>query len=288
MLRPRCRVIVQSEWRGERADALIALHAFRSAASVDAFHARGNGPIAVVLTGTDLYRDLPVKAEARRSLDLASRLVVLHERAIEPLRPEWRAKCEVIFQSAPAIAHRDARGATLRCVAVGHLRAEKDPLTLLDAVRSIPKDLAIRVRHIGAPLDASLGRAARELARADPRYRYLGALPHGITRAAMASSDLLIHPSIMEGGANVVVEAVTSGGAVVASRIDGNVGMLGRDYRGYFAAKDPDALAAMLARCAAEPAFLRALRAACRARRPLFHPRNEQRAVQKLVAEMLV
>jgi len=287
MLRPRCRVIVQSEWRGERADALIALHAFRSAASVAAFHARGVGPIAVVLTGTDLYRDLPVKTEAQRSLDLASRLVVLHERAMEPLRREWRVKCEVVFQSAPFIAHRGAREGTLRCVAVGHLRAEKDPLTLMNAIRLLPQDLPVRIRHIGAPLDASLGRAARALAREDPRYRYLEALPHGITRASIASSDVLIHPSIMEGGANVVVEAVTSGGAVVASRIDGNVGMLGQAYPGYFDAKDAEALAALLVRCADERTFLRSLQAACRKRRALFHPRNERRAVQNLAAEML-
>jgi putative glycosyltransferase (TIGR04348 family) len=286
MLRPRCRVIVQSEWRGERADALVALHAFRSAASVVAFHAQGK-PLAVVLTGTDLYRDLPAKAEARHSLDVASRLVVLQETAMQSLRAEWRAKCEVIFQSAPTIAHRGASGGTLRCIAVGHLRIEKDPLTLLRAFGKLPADLPIRLRHVGAPLDAHLGRAARELARSDSRYRYLGALPHGITRAAIASADLLIHPSFMEGGANVVVETVTSGGAVVASRIDGNVGMLGQDYPGYFPAGDADALAEILVRCARERKLRGLLQTACRARRPLFHPRTEQRAVQNLVSGML-
>jgi len=38
MLRDRYKVIVQSEWRGEQADAMLALHARRSAASIEAFH----------------------------------------------------------------------------------------------------------------------------------------------------------------------------------------------------------------------------------------------------------
>src|SRR3712207_3522621 len=72
MLRGQVRVILQSEWRGDPADALIALHAHRSAESIARFHAahpqRG---LCVVLTGTDLYRDLPDSAAARASLDAA-------------------------------------------------------------------------------------------------------------------------------------------------------------------------------------------------------------------------
>ncbi len=287
MLRERCRVIVQSEWRGERADALIALHAFRSAASIAAFHAAAQGRIAVVLSGTDLYRDLPVRPEASRSLDLADRLVALQEDAPRLLKPAWRSKCEVIYQSARSLKHRASQAPELRCTVVGHLRAEKDPLTVLRALEAVPAGLPLRIRHIGAPLDVSLGRAAQALARIDPRYRYLGALPHGTTRAAIASSDVLLHPSVMEGGANVIVEAVTAGTAVIASRISGNVGMLGAGYPGCFEAGDASGLAALLARCIQEPRFLRALATACRARKPLFDPRTETRAVRALAAKLL-
>src|SRR6185369_5110669 len=79
MLRDRYRVIVQTQWRGERADALIALHARRSAESIAAFRDRSANGVAVVLTGTDLYRDLAGSREAQRSLDLADRLVVLQD-----------------------------------------------------------------------------------------------------------------------------------------------------------------------------------------------------------------
>ena len=68
----------------------------------------------------------------------------------------------------------------------------------------------------------------------DPRYRWTGALPHGLTRCAIRNAHLLVHPSLMEGGANVIVEAITAGTPVIASRVSGNVGMLGRNYPGLF------------------------------------------------------
>src|SRR5689334_14303711 len=69
MLSGRCKVIVQTEWDGNDADVMIALHARRSAASIARFSAaHPSRPIAVVLTGTDLYEDLPGSAEAARSL----------------------------------------------------------------------------------------------------------------------------------------------------------------------------------------------------------------------------
>src|SRR5690348_16880349 len=108
MLRDRYRPIVQMAWEGERADALIALHARRSAESIARFHAAAAGRrMAVVLTGTDLYKDLPAGSpEASHSLDIADRIVVLQEHALESLTPAWRHKAGVIFQSAPLLARR--------------------------------------------------------------------------------------------------------------------------------------------------------------------------------------
>ena len=83
----------------------------------------------------------------------------------------------------------------------------------------------------------------------------------------------------MEGGANVVVEAVTSGTAVLGSRMSGNVGMLGADYRGYFDVGDVDGLAALVARCAGERALLSLLERQCASRAPLFTPRAEAAAL---------
>ena len=126
-----------------------------------------------------------------------------------------------------------------------------------------------------------------ECAGHDKRYRYEGALSHARTRTAMRNADLLIHPSAMEGGANVIVEAVMAGTAVMASRVSGNVGMLGRDYPGYFRPGDASALARMLVQASEDPAFRRKLDQACRKRRPLFRPDAEQRAVRGLVTELI-
>jgi putative glycosyltransferase (TIGR04348 family) len=287
MLGGRYRVIVQTAWTREPADVLVALHARRSAASVERFHEETGRPIAVVLTGTDLYRDLAMGGETARSLDLASRIAVLQDDAPRLLPAAWRRKSDVIFQSAPALRHRRFGDGILRCAIVGHLREEKDPLTVMRAIDCLPPHVDIRVRHLGGALDLRLARAARAFARREPRYRYAGALPHGLTRAAIAASDLLIHPSLMEGGANVIVEAVTAGTPVVASRISGNMGMLGRRYPGYFEVGDAEGLAKLLARCAAQRRFLATLKAACDGRKALFRPAAETRAVRALVARLL-
>jgi putative glycosyltransferase (TIGR04348 family) len=265
---------------------LIALHAHRSAASIAQFRSASQGRIGVVLTGTDLYRDLPDSPDAIASLDTADRIVVLQEDAPALLRARWREKAEVIFQSAQPLATQRKKSGRLDCVIVGHLREEKDPRTLFAAVETLPRDLAITFRHIGDALDRELGRAARELARRDPRYRYAGALPRGLARAALKAAHLLIHPSVVEGGANVIVEAITAGTPVIASRISGNVGMLGRDYPGYFEPRDASGLAHRLEQALREPGYLRSLRAACGERAALFRPAAEARAVRRLVATL--
>lgn len=288
MLREQCRIIVQTEWDGSPADALVALHARRSAASIASFHEKRPGhPIAVVLTGTDLYKDLPGCTEAVASLDIADRIVVLQEDAPNLLQPRWRRKTDVIFQSARTLAPRRKAKGRLDCVVVGHLREEKDPRTLFEALARIPGDFPIHVRHIGAPLDPALGKEARELQRKDSRYRYSGALSHGLARSAMKSAHLLIHPSVVEGGANVIVEAVTAGTPVVASRISGNIGMLGQGYPGYFEPGDASGLASRLVEALRDPRYLKRLARECNGRRKLFTPEAETRAVRKLVAKLL-
>ena len=75
------RVQVDVSWQGQACDALIALHARRSHESIVRY-ASTKKPLIVTLTGTDLYRDLPDSAEARESLALADRLIVLQDAAL--------------------------------------------------------------------------------------------------------------------------------------------------------------------------------------------------------------
>jgi glycosyltransferase involved in cell wall biosynthesis len=213
--------------------------------------------------------------------------VVLQEDAPSLLDPPWRAKSEVIFQSARLLPRARKPRGRLDCVVVGHLREEKDPRTVFGALALLPPEAPIAIRHIGAPLDPGLGEAAGELQRRDPRYRYSGALSHGLTRAALKAAHVLIHPSIMEGGANVVAEAITAGTPVIASRISGNVGMLGGDSAGYFEPRDASGLARCLVQAVGQAGYLEQLAAHCARRRVLFSPQAEARAVRRLVAALV-
>jgi putative glycosyltransferase (TIGR04348 family) len=279
-----CEMALQ--WRGEPADLLIALHARLSAGSIAAFHAaHPELPIAVVLTGTDLYRDIEDDASAQHSLECASALVVLQDEGPARLDAAARAKARVIVQSAPSLLQPPRPAAQAEFVAVGHLREEKDPLTLMAAARLAGP--SVRIAHIGAALDATLGAAAAQTMQACPGYRWLGAMEHGATRRRIARALALIHPSRLEGGANVVVEALRSRVPVLASRIDGNLGLLGADYDGTFEVGDAAGLARLMRRFVDDSAFAAHLAAQCAARAPRFRPALERAAVRHLVADLL-
>lgn len=270
------------------ADLLIALHARRAAQAITRFRElHAHRPILLVMTGTDLYRDLDVDPAARASIDRADALAVLQEDAIRFLPENARAKAHVIYQSAKSLSPAKKSSGKLNCIVVGHLRPEKSPETVFRFVEGLPPGVPIRVLHLGSGLDADLARRASQLSAANANYQWRGGLPHGLTRAAIKRAHLLIHPSRMEGGANVIAEAITSGTAVVASDISGNVGMLGSGYRGYFPAGDAVALTRLVQRCLAEPAFLAELRVACQARARLFAPHREKSALIHLLGCLL-
>ena len=277
-------VQIAQAWDGEPVDALIALHARRSAESIARFHAaHPQRPLALVLTGTDLYRDIERgDASARHSLECASHVVVLQHEALRRLSAVQQAKARVIVQSAARVLRRDK---ATDFIAVGHLRDEKDPLTLMDAARRLAEPLSIV--HVGNPLDEALAAAARRTMADCPHYRWLGGLGAEDTRQWIAGARALVHMSRMEGGANVVIEAVSSQVPVLASRIDGNVGLLGSGYEGYFPVGDAPALAALMQRFAGDAAFATRLAEQCAALEPQFAPEVEAKAVQALVADLL-
>ena len=267
---------------------MIALHARRSASAVAAWReAHPARPLVLVLTGTDLYRDIAHDASAQRSLAFADRLVVLNMLGPQQLPEALRSRCTVLLQSCSARRPLVKTGRHLRALMVGHLRDEKDPLTYLRAVQRLAGRADLCFDHIGAALDPGLGAEAAALAARQPAYRWLGALPHAEVRRRIQAAHLLVHASRMEGGAHVVTEAVRSGTPVLASRIDGNVGLLGEDYGGYFPAGDDAALAALLARCRDSAAMLQGLRAQCDARAALFAPATEAAGLHRVVAGLL-
>lgn len=283
-LRARYRVTVADRWDGSGTDCLIALHARRSADSIHAFAAANpDKALVVVLTGTDLYRDIARDRSAQRSLELATRLVVLNERGTAPLRTRLRSKTEIVLQSAPALRPAARSPRVFKVAVVGHLRAEKDPRVAWRLLEHVGAGLPLRVTHAGAAYEPQLGNEAAAVARRDTRYVWRGDVTRAAARQLMRRAHVLLHPSLMEGGAQAVIEAITSHTPVIASRIDGNIGLLGRDYPGLFKVGDAAGAARLIERAATEPAFLRRLAQACARRAPLFAPPREAAAVNRLV-----
>jgi putative glycosyltransferase (TIGR04348 family) len=299
LLGPEYRVRITQEWPDREApqdEFMLALHARRSAGAIEAWaQAHGSRRLAVVLTGTDLYGDILTDARAQRSLDLAARLVVLQALGPDALPAQTRHKACVVYQSTTARQTLAKTSQHLVAVMVGHLRAVKSPETLFEAARLLKDRADIRIRHIGEASDAHWTSLAEATARECPNYRWLGGMPHAATRRAIQRAHVLVHPSAMEGGAHVIMEAVRSGTPVLASRVPGNVGMLGQDYEGYFAHGDAAQLAAQLARCQDEQrrfaddpgrTWLARLRAQCDRRAPLFAPEAERAALLQLLQEL--
>ena len=286
MLAKHYRVRLTDAWDGGAEDLMIALHARRSALSVAAWRAVRPGRLVLVLTGTDLYRDIQHDASAQQSLVLADRLVVLNELGLHSLPAALRHKASVCLQSAPQRKPALKTARHLRALMVGHLRSEKSPQTYFEAARLLAARPDILLDHIGSGLDEALAAEARALMHCHPRYRWLGGLPHAATRARIQAAHVLVHASRMEGGAHVLTEAITSGTPVLASRIDGNLGLLGADYAGTFAWGDAEGLAALLRRCRDDAAMLPALHAQCAARAPLFRPERERQTLLKLLADL--
>jgi len=97
---------------------------------------------------------------------------------------------------------------------------------------------------------------------------------------------VMVISSRMEGGANVVTEALAAGVPIIASRVSGNVGMLGRDYAGYFPFGNERALARLLWRAESDAAFYARLKRQCAARRTLTRPAREKNALRALLREV--
>lgn len=290
--------IVES-YEGQRCDTLIALHARRSAASVLRFVSEvPRAPVIVALTGTDLYPDLARSGVDLSVLEAAERLVVLQDRGVGQIPEPLRDRTRVIVQSAdlpePGPAVLPEGGSFLAdgvfAVAVlAHLRPVKDPLLAAAASRMLPAESTIRIVHLGAELDTDLGEQARAETGSNPRYRWLGEVPHDAAMRMLGSCRLLALTSLTEGGANAVCEAIAAGVPVVSSLIDGSLGLLGSTYPGYFPPGDAAGLADLLWRVENDDGgLLGELRRRCEELRPLVARHRERQAWDALLGELAI
>ena len=268
------KVSVSTKDIGSDADLLLALHARRSHESIlELWRNHPQKRIVLALTGTDVYRDIRISGEAQESLERADRLIVLQPKAIEQLAPHLQGKARVVVQSsATRLRHHPAKGPFRLCV-IGHLREEKDPLRALAALRFLP-EAEVEVVQMGTLLDPALKPKTQ-----DKRYRWLGGVTHGRALKLLASSHAMVISSRMEGGANVVCEAIRVGVPVLASHISGNIGLLGERYAGYFPVGDARALARLISLAAKDPALYRMLKKQIAKLRPVVAPRSEARAL---------
>ena len=303
--RLRNRVSISQTYDSKPYDLLVALHARKSHSSIINFRRQNPAaPVVVALTGTDLYCDIPTNHLAQESLKIAARIVVLQPKAIEELRPGWRKKTRVIYQSVEngnAVTGTRGRSAKTRASklevnerssgsfdvsVIGHLRAVKDPFRTAIAARSLPDSSRIRVLQIGGAMTGAMADRARKEMKVNERYQWLGEQPQALVRRILNKSSLCVLSSRVEGGANVLSEAIAASVPILASRINGNVGILGADYPGYFDVGDTRQLTRLLTRAETSPGYLAELRAWSNSLAFLTDPAREEQAWSDLISEL--
>src|SRR6266480_3165644 len=264
------RVHIAHRYDGAAADLMIALHAWRSADSIRTFRELyPDRPLVVGLSGTDIYdyidRD---PAPTLHSLACANRLVALQDLAQKRVPRRFRDKVRIVHQSAgPLRRGRIGRRGSFDVAVIGHLREVKDPF--------------------GAAETPRWAAAAKAEMANNPRYVWRGDRPRVEVRRLLGRARAMVLSSLSEGGANVISEAAAAGVPVLATRIDGSVGLLGRDYPGYFPVGDTQALAQLLTRIETDAAFLKRLNRAIARRAHLFRPAREKAQWKALIEEIM-
>lgn len=283
------KVRIAAEYDGAAADLMVAVHAWRSAAAIAAFKSRHpDRPVVLQLSGTDIYGYMTSDpGPTLRSMELADRLVALNDLAWRVVPKRLRARLRVIHQSAePPSQHWSPSPRAVVISVIGHLRDVKDPLRAAEAARLLSADSKVRIEQVGGAYTSRWVERARAEMKSNPRYRWRGDVSHAEVRRLLRRSHAMVISSLSEGGANVISEAAVVGVPILASRMDGNVGLLGSGYPGYFPVGDTRSLAILMQRIEGDSRYARSLARAVRSRAPLFAPRREIAAWRRLLMEL--
>jgi glycosyltransferase involved in cell wall biosynthesis len=148
----------------------------------------------------------------------------------------------------------------------------------------LPKESRIRVLHYGKAHNEEWAGYAEQEMKINPRYTWFGEVPHENVRQAYSCCHLMVLPSVMEGGANVISEASVAGLPVIASEIDGSVGLLGKGYKGFYPVKDEVVLRNLLIKAETDSGFIDELTQQCSERAKLFTIDAEKLAWKELIS----
>lgn len=285
----------------------IVLNAARSTASIDRFfHAQI--PIMTVLTGTDLYGQLAPSqkgsagyAQAEAALMKSKLILTLQPDAQKEVKARWPQLADQVYcllqnaaprpQHAPAVT---AKSKTVRFLIAAHIRPEKDPITAFMAFqRAFPDGWAqrddggrvpVRLIHVGGHKDRVLADELIHISTQGAGILLEGPLTHAETLRLMCHVHALVQPSMSEGGALVVPEAIACRLPVIASNIPAHRGQLGADYPGLFAAGNVEALAAAMRAFVADQDYRQTLmRQTTALAAVLASPAHERNELVKLV-----
>ena len=281
-------VEVTESWSGGDAGVLITLHAYRSHQSIVQFKKKyPSRPIVLILTGTDLYRDMQNHSEVVQSMEIADQLIVLQSSALDSIPPSFRYKAQVIYQSVEIDLSDPVAKEDFLVSVIGHLREEKDPFCVARSLPLLPSDSKITVRHLGQAMNSQMGDLARHFNATLDRYQWIGEVSHVDALRILSQSRLMVISSRMEGGAHVVSEAIALGIPVIASDIPGNRGLLGEDYPAYYPKGDERALANLLYRSETMPSFYASLQKHIVLRKELIKPAREKQSIQEIVGALI-
>ena len=282
------QVRISGEWSRKNTDVLIALHAYRSHASIVRFRELyPDRPIILIMTGTDLYRDMPLHPEVLKSMEVSDAIVVLQSAALAMIPKSLQSKTHVIYQSTKPVKRKVLLKKSFLISVIGHLRPEKDPFCTAESLKYLGPESKIKVLHLGKAMSPEMKSLAKTYNKELKNYQWLDQLSHTETQQQLSRSHLMVISSLMEGGAHVVTEAIAIGVPVIASDIPGNRGLLGDDYPGYYPVGDAKALALRLQKAELEPSFYKSLEAHIKKRVHYIQPSVEKRSIKSLTDRLL-
>lgn len=144
-----------------------------------------------------------------------------------------------------------AHGGPVNALFVGRLVEHKNVPVLLRAMKRLCEGgIPINLRIAGdGPLHAELAGMTATLGLEDA-VEFLG--ERDDTAALMAAADFLVLPSLREGLSNVILEAMATGRAVIASAVGGSVELVEPMQTGLLFRSDDDAALADAMRCLVE------------------------------------